>query len=288
MVNCFIDPIFLAISNNITTKHYSEVIFPKLNEFCNRIEEIENNLNKRIIKFNITFDLILLSMEYNPYRFRSSISCNPWFKKFLSYFLKQHRNSNCDIISNEKSGNLIFKYENNKVPNLIIENWNSFLNKCSNCPYIDERNLELLTLQSLGSNNVNGTPVFFNSYHTDLIRWLNKQDFTIISPSKPPIVNIDPNSKKRGNWKHSKTKQVMSEIEKILGCKYVRWVQPISKTRKINRNLLELENDSQIRLYIKDTYGAQIFIVTTTARNISENQFSIEKISEILPNFEKK
>jgi len=113
-------------------------------------------------------------------------------------------------------------------------------------------------------------------------------DFTIIPPSKPPIVNIDPNLKKRGNWKHSKTKQVMNEIEKILECKYVRWVQPISKTRQVNRNLLELENDSQIRLYIKDAYGTQIFIVTTTARNISENQFIIEKISEILPNFEKK
>ncbi len=288
MVNCFIDPIFLAISNNITTKHYSDVIFPIIYEFCNRIEEIENNLNKRIIDFNITFDLILLSIKCNPYRFRSSISCSTWFKKFLLNFLKIHRNSNCDIISNEKGINLIIKFENNNVPSLIIENWNSFLNKCSNCSYTDERNLEFLTLEGLGSKKVKGTPDFFNSYYTDLLNWLNNQDFTIISPSNPPVVNIDPNLKKKGKWKHSTPKQVMNEIEKILKCEYVSGVQQISKTRKINRDLMELENDNQIRLYIKDAYGTQIFIVTTTARNISENQFIYEKISEILPNFENK
>ena len=290
MLNCFIDPIFLAISDNITSKHYSEVIFPVLYDLCNKIEELENNLNKRIINFNITYDLILLSMEFNPYRFRSSIYCSSWFKKFLSNFLKIHRNSNCDIISNDNDIDLIFKFENDKVPSSIIEDWNIFLNKCSKCSYIDERNLEFLTLEGIGSKNMTGTPNFFNSYIIDLLNWLNKQDFTII-PSlklKPAVANIKPNLKKKGNWKHSKTKQVIIEVIKIQNCEYVSSIQPIGKTRKINRNLLELENNNQIRVYIKDASGTHIFIITTTARNATENQFIFEEISKILPDFKKK
>lgn len=80
----------------------------------------------------------------------------------------------------------------------------------------------------------------------------------------------------------------MIEIEKLLKCEYVKEVQPISKTRQINKNLLELESDNQIKIYIKDAYGTQIFIITTTACNITENLFIIDKILEILPNFEKK
>ncbi len=288
MVNCFIDPIFLAISDNITSKHYSDVIFPVLYELCNRIEELENNLNKRIIKFNITFELILLSMEYNPYRFKSSISCSFWFKKFLSNFLKIHRNSNCDIISNESDIDLIFRFENVNVPSLIVDNWNIFLNKCSKCSYTDERNLEFLTLEGMSSKNVAGTPNFFNSNIIDLLNWLNKQNFTFTPSSKPPVANVEPNLKKEGNWKHSKTKQVIIEVKKILNCEYVSNVQPIGKTRKINRNLMELENENQIRVYIKDAYGTQIFIITTTARNAIENQVIFEEISKILSDFEKK
>lgn len=288
MVNCFIDPIFLAINNKITTKHFSEVIFPRLYDFCSRIDDIENDLKKRIINFNITLDLIFLIMNYNPYRFRSSISCSSWFKKFLSYFLKQHRNSNCAIVANDKCIDLKYMHENENVPSLVIENWNIFLNNCSNCSYTENRNLEFLTLKDLGSKKVEGTPEFFNSCNIDLMDWLNKQDFTTIAPSVPKTNIINGNLKKKGDWSHSKTKQVMIEIEKILNCKYVEWVKPISKTRQINKNLLELESDNQIKIYIKDAYGTQIFIITTTARNITENLFIIDKILEILPNFEKK
>ena len=288
MINCFIDPIFFAISKNITSKHYSEAIFPVVYELCNRIEELENTLNKRIIKFNITFELILLSMDFNPFRFRSSVYCSSWFKNFLSNFLKIHRNLNCDIISNEKEIDLIFKFENDNVPSNIIDNWNIFLNKCSKCSSIDERNLDFLTIEGLGSKEMASVPNFFNSYIIDLLSWLNIQDFTIVSTSKPPVVNIEPDLKKKGNWKHSKTKQIMIEIKKILNCEYVSSIQPISKTRRINRNTMELENDSQIRVYIKDVNGTHIFIITTTARNDTENQVIFEEISKILSDFEKK
>ncbi len=286
MLNCFIDPIFLAISYSITSKHYSGVIFPILYEFCNRIEELETNLNKRIIKFNITFELILLSTEFNPYRFGSSISCSSWFKKFLLNFLKIHRNSNCDIISSEND--ISFKFENDNVPSPIIDNWNIFLNKCSKCSYIDERNLELLTLEGIGSKNAVSKTNFFDLYIIDLLNWLNNQDFTLIPSSRPPVANIEPKLKKIGNWKHSKTKLIMNEITKIQNCEYVISVQPIGKTRKINRNLMKLENDNQIRIYIKDAYGTQIFIITTTARNATENQIIFEEIFRMFPGYVKK
>lgn len=286
MINCFIDPIFLANSENISTKYYSEVIFPILYEFCNKIEDLEKHFNKRGIKFNITFDLILLSMKFNPYRFRSTISCSRWFKKFLSYFLKQHRNSKCDIISIDQSISHLYRYENNNVPHQIMEDWNSFLNKCSNCSYINERNLDLLTFENLGAKKVKDFPDFFNANYSDLISWINNQMISCMTYSKPPIVKIQPRLKKKGDWKHSKTKLILKEIDKILKCDYVSEVRPISKTRQMNKNLIEFQNSRQIRLYIKDELGSQIFILKTTAQNDAENRYIIKKLAEILPNFE--
>ena len=283
MIDCFIDPIYLAINESITSKHYSEAIFPLINDFYTIIEDFEAQSKKREIQFNITFEFILSCIEYNPYRFSSRIYCSIWFKKFLSYFLKLHRNPNCDIISSNSNITNKYKYKNEAVPDLILEKWNNFLNNCDNCSSCNKKSLEFLSHEELGSKVIPDSPDFFRKTIYKINDWIKDKLSLIINQTPPIEINDLPESKKKGDWSHSKTKNVMLITKKLLNSKYVREIRPIGKSRRVNSNIIEIEDFQKYRVFIKDSNGTHIFIVITTAKNTYHRDIILENISNLIP-----
>jgi hypothetical protein len=282
MINCYIDPIFLALNDTISSKHFSEVVFPKIFELCEFIKKEEEDSRERIIKFNLTHEIILNSMNFNPFRFSSNSQCGSWYRRFLSYFLKTHRNTNCEVVSLNRQ--IDIEFENENIPTLIIDEWNIFLNYCNSCVQCSERNLDFLTEVNLGSKYADNSLIFFNNLIHDFIPWFEDQkDFCNNQLLK---VSLTSEKKKKGDWSHSHPRMVMVEVKKLLNCEYISGVRPIGKTTKFRRNFLEIVSFKTIKVAIKDRIGSQFFIVETTSVNENQQKTIFNEIASILSDFE--
>ncbi len=275
---CYLDPIFLAIKDSITFKHYKYSIFPILNNFVDEIETIEEETGERVVLFNICRNLIYTSMQFNPFQFDINKSSKRFFERFLLQFLYKHYNPSCeDKDLRTKSNNI--KYENNFVPEVIMGFWNTYLNQCFMCIKCQKDKLDLLSYEKMRSQASSGSKKFFIDIYYDLIDWL--KDIQYVS-SIPPLINIDPKLKKKGNWKHSHSRTVLRKIDKLLNCKYVKEIRPIGTTRKVNQNDIKMVDHNELKVYLSSGDGAEIFKFITTARSNNENYYIEGKIKENL------
>ncbi len=279
MINCFIDPIFLAINNNISTKHYSEVLFPILSGFCNRIKDIEQEKQERIFKFNFSSEFLLLCMNQDPFRFAKNIAFSHLFRKFLSKFFKTHKNPSCQI-KNSNHSKIKFKYINKNVPKEIIDNWNLFLNDCNSLECC-EKNLILITNSKLGSIQDSGYDDLFQRISQDLSEWLNNQtlcDSGII----PPKTKIDPKLKLDGDWKHHHDKSpLLSRIlNKICNSNFITKIIPKAHENPPHSHRISVHTSNSIKLIIKAKKTGEVYILKTTARNVSEVNYIITDLKK--------
>ncbi|TKJ27581.1 MAG: hypothetical protein CEE42_01370 [Promethearchaeota archaeon Loki_b31] len=272
----------------MTLKHYSEVIFLELNEFFIRVKELEKEYGDKFIEININQEFLMNCMQYNPFCFEGNYSICKRFKEFIFLILRKYRNSKCEKTTNEQIIPFKYEYENEYVPLTIMNTWNQFINRCLLCVNKQNRNLELLTCDEIGSNKKEDVPEYFNRVIVNLIDWLNNVYGFINISTEPERINVDLKSKMKGNWAHSKTKGVMSVINKLLNSNYIKEIYPIEKSRKVNENRLEIVNFNQLKIYIKDKIGTQLFIINTTAKNEIESIKIMENMLKIIPTFKVK
>ena len=88
MKNCYIDPIFLAINDTTSSKFYYNNVFLVLNKFLMYLQKLEKDFGEKFIQFNISQEIIIKSMEFNPFR-SESFSFVRRFKEFISLLLRK-------------------------------------------------------------------------------------------------------------------------------------------------------------------------------------------------------
>ena len=280
MINCYIDPIFLSINNKISIKHYSEVLFPILSDFCRRIEDIEQEMGERILKFNFSPEFLYLCMNHDPFRFAKNIACSRLFGKFLSKFFKIHRNPSCQI-KNSDHHIIKFNYINVNVPKEVIGNWNLFLNDC-NLEECCEKNLILITNSELGSLPESGYDDLLQNISQDLSEWLNNQ---ILSSQIPPKTIIDPKLKFYGDWKHHHDKSpLLSRIlNKIRNSSFITEIIPKAHEKPPQSHRISAHTSYSIKLIVKAKRTGEVYILKTTAINISQVDYIIKDLQKNIP-----
>ena len=282
MINCYIDPIFLSVNKNITTKHYSEVLFPILRDFCKRIKDIEKEKGKRILKFNFSPEFLYLCMNHDPFKFGEHIACSRLFGKFLSVFFKIHRNTSCQIKNYDQS-KVKVNYINRNVPKEVIDNWNLFLNDCNSVECC-EKNLILITTEKLGSIPDSGFDDLFQRISQDLLLWLNNQIFSD-SYIIPPKTKIDPKLKLNdGDWKHHHEKSpILGKIlNKLRNSDFITKIIPIAHENPPQSHRFSVHTSNSIKLIVKAKKTGEVYILKTLASNISQVEYIIKHLKKLI------
>ncbi len=283
---CYLDPVFLAINESFTFKHFKNTIYLNLSEFVERIDELEELLRYRIVYFNITQELIYSATSFNPFQYHESDSAKLFFERFILEFLIKRRNVTCESRELEEDESTFITYINDNVPVEIMKIWNEFLNKCNTCIRCEKNYLDLLSIENYNSIGDSDSDVFFTDIYLNMLNWIEERIDLENIPVNPPIVEIDPKLKRKPRWKHSHSKKIVKEINKLLVCEYIRFIEPVGKTRKINKDLVKIKDYSELEIYLSEGNGSEIFIATITARDLREANFIIERIIAINPNFE--
>lgn len=277
MIKSYIDPIFLAVNEKITAKQYSSQIYPLINAFYEKIKYFEKEINNRVIIFNVPTNLIYSCINYNPFQIKSN---KIHFKQFLLEFLVKHHNQNCDKIKNLKT--MTYLYENENVPNIIIEQWNLHINNCVDCRLCVLNESNLLTHIDLGTSCNKIYPPFFKNIIPDLINWLENKILNFKKELNPLKSLINPDHKFKGNFDHhhSKSPKLGRILNTFKDCDYINKIIPIKLEKIPKSSRLTLYNETTIKAVIKTQKVGEVFLLETTA--ICESQ--VENIIQLLKN----
>ena len=267
MIKSYIDPIFLAINDKITLKQYSFQIYPLINAFYEKIEFFEKEINKRIILLNLTTDLIYSCINYNPFQMKSN---KIHFERFLLEFLLKHHNQNCDKNSHLRT--MIYLYENENVPKLIIEQWNLHINNCVECQNCVLSESNLITHPELGTKCKETYPLFFENVISDLLNWVERKFNSFKMEVIPLKSKINPDHKFKGNFNHhhSKSPKLGRILNTFKNCDYINNIIPIKLERNPKSSRLALYNETTIKAIIKTQNVGEVYLLETTA--ICESQ----------------
>ena len=277
MIVGYIDPIFLAVNEKITVKQYSSQVYPIINAFYEKIEYFEKEINKRVMVFNVTANLIYSCINHNPFQGKSN---KIHFERFLLEFLVKHHNQNCDKINNLKT--MTYLYENENVPNNIIDQWNLHINNCTECRSCISNESSLLTHADLGTMCIKIYPPFFKNVISDIINWLENKITILKREIKPQKSLINPDDKFKGNFDHhhSKSPKLGRLLNTFKECDFIDKIIPIKLEKVPKTSRLALYNESTIKAIIKTQKTGEIYLLETTA--ICESQ--VENIIQILKN----
>lgn len=132
----YLDPIYLAITEQAWQNRVYAVIFASLNDYLNCLEKIEKNSNTlyKLIRFKFSEDLFSEIYNHNPFRNEPKVQ-NFYQNLFIKTLEELTRRfdwcpSNC-IIDEQASNE--FTCENENIPPIVLEAWTILLNQCAAC-----------------------------------------------------------------------------------------------------------------------------------------------------------
>ena len=225
-------------------------------------------------------------MSFNPFKFNINDSAKVFFERFLFQFLVQHRNLYCDNRKRNNQIGLKIQYKNDLVPLVVMDMWNRYLNDCYVCKTCCETNKDLLSIEEFETEIDNESLSFFTDIYYNLENWINDRIDLDNIQINPPLSTIELEKKRKPKWKHSHSRIIMRRVDRLLKCVYVDFIEPKRKTRRVNIDLIKINEFNELEIYFSEGNGAEIFILKITARNYGETNYIVDRILELFPNFE--
>ncbi len=134
----YLDPVYLAITEEAWHDRIYSDIFASLNEIIEAIENIEDNTDTRyqLVKFKMTEALFAQIYSNNPFKNEPKIQ-GFYTRLFNDKILPEllHRRAewcpNACVLSDRDSPD--FKFKNHLLPNEVLTEWHNLLEQCLSC-----------------------------------------------------------------------------------------------------------------------------------------------------------